>query len=144
MMPQLEKPPQAGTVEWYAYYSARIDELAMAMGLTFIEERNNAKDLWEEVVGKHRSPLPLAVDCLYICAKLSGNRVSIKAMKRFTKDLWGKTITILPLDKRRNERRWVWAYKDFIMDFYPDPDAWEDFTEAWQDKVVDVSYFEEE
>lgn len=137
------KPPKAGSKEWYAYYSARIDELAFSMDLQFIEA-SNAKDLWEEAVGKHRSPLPLAVDCLYICAKLSGNRVSIKAMKRLTKELWGKTITILPLDKRRDERRWVWSFQSFIMEMYPDQIAWDDFTEAWIDKVVDESYFKED
>ena len=27
---------------------------------------------------------------------------------------------------------------------YPDEAAWEDFTEAWQDKIVDPEYFNEE
>jgi len=142
-MMALPKPPQAGSDEWYEYYFTRVDELGDEMNIDPVD-KNNATELWEEVVGKHRSPLPLAVDCLYICAKLSGRRVSIKNMKRLTKDLWGKTITILPLDKRRNKRRWVWDFKDLIMEFYPDPDAWEDFTEAWQDKVVDEAYFNEE
>ena len=70
--------------------------------------------------------------------------MSIKAMKRLTKELWGKTITILPLDKRRDERRWVWSFQSFIMEMYPDQIAWDDFTEAWIDKVVDESYFKED
>ena len=65
-------------------------------------------------------------------------------MKRLTKSLWGKSIEVLPLDRRRNDRRWVWDYKPFILELYPDEAAWDDFTEAWKDKVVDVAYFEED
>jgi hypothetical protein len=140
MMPDI---PKAGTQPWYEYYAQKIDELGDEMDLPN-NEIENAKELWEESIGTSRAPLPLAVDCLYICAKLSGNRVSIKATKRITKALWGKAIEVLPLDRRRNERRWVWKYKPFILSLYPDEAAWEDFTEAWQDKVVDVTYFEEE
>ena len=135
--------PRAGTEGWYHYYAQKIDELGDEMDLPN-NEIENAKELWEESIGTSRAPLPLAVDCLYICAKLSGNRVSIKATKRITKRLWGKAVEVLPLDRRRNTRRWVWDYKAFILSLYPDEDAWEDFTEAWQDKVVDVTYFEEE
>ena len=135
--------PRAGSEEWYAYYAERMEALGHCMALPE-EDVSNAIDLWEEAIGTSRAPLPLAVDCLYICAKLSGNRVSIKAMKRLTKSLWGKAIEVLPLDRRRNERRWVWDYKSFILELYPDEAAWDDFTEAWIDKIVDESYFEEE
>ena len=134
--------PKAGTDEWFAYYAARIDVLGVLMALPH-HDVGNAKEIWEEAVGTSRAPLPLAVDGLYICAKLSGNRVSIKAMKRLTKALWGKSIEVLPLDRRRNDRRWVWDYKAFILELYPDEAAWDDFTEAWHNKVVDVAYFEE-
>ena len=134
--------PKAGTKEWYEYYANKMTELGRTMNL-MMNEIHNAIDLWEEAIGKSRSPLPLAVDCLYICAKLSGNRVSLKATKRMTKELWGKTITILPLDRRRSDKRWVWAFQPFIMEMYPDVIAWDDFTEAWRGKVVDETYFEE-
>ena len=111
--------------------------------ITSIQENTFA--LWEQVVGKvGRAPRPLLVDCLYICAKLSGNRVGIKAIKRATKKLWGKAVEVLPLDRRRVLRRWIWAYKIEIMRLYPDQDAWDDFVSAWRDKTVDPAYFEEE
>ena len=135
--------PRAGTIAWYEYYAGKIVDLGDHMELPE-EVVNDAIELWEEAIGTSRSPLPLVVDCLYICAKLSGNRISIKAMKRHTKELWDKKIEVLPLDRRRNERRWVWKFKDFIMSLYPDDAAWEDFTEAWQDKIVDPEYFNEE
>ena len=105
--------PKAGTIAWYEYYAGKVIELGDHMELPE-EVVNDAIELWEEAIGTSRSPLPLVVDCLYICAKLSGNRISIKAMKRHTKELWDKRIEVLPLDGRRNERRWVWKFKDFI------------------------------
>mgnify|MGYP003982123065 CR=1 FL=1 len=134
--------PKAGTDEWFAYYEDRIFGLGLCMEQDR-QELDNANTLWREAIGTSRAPLPLVVDCLYICAKLSGNRVSIKGMKRLTKSLWGKTIEVLPLDRRRNEKRWVWDYKAFILELYPDEAAWDDFTEAWINKVVDESYFKE-
>jgi len=110
--------------------------------ITAIQE--NAFALWEQVVGKvGRAPRPLLVDCLYICAKLSGNRVGIKTVKRATKELWGKSVEVLPLDRRREMRRWIWGWKIEIMRLYPDQAAWDDFVSAWRDKTVDPAYFEE-
>lgn len=111
---------------------------------TWVGICDTAHDLWLKAVGRiGRAPQPLLVDCLYICAKLSGNRVGIKAIKRATKDLWGKSIEVLPLDRRRDNRRWVWAYRYEILQHYPDEAAWEDFVSAWRDKIVDPAYFDE-
>lgn len=105
----------------------------------------NAFKLWKSAVGSAgRAPLPLLVDCFYVCAKLSGNRVGIKAIKRATKELWGRKIEVLPLDKRRENRRWIWAWKREVLELYPDEPAWDDLVSAWKDKVVDEAYFQEE
>ena len=111
---------------------------------TWLVVCDTAHSIWLKAVGRvGRAPKPLLVDCLYICAKLSGNRVGIKAIKRATKDLWGKGIEVLPLDRRRDNRRWVWAYRYEILQEYPDEAAWEDFVSAWKDKIVDPAYFDE-
>jgi len=136
------KAPKAATPAWYAFYADRIEELGAALDLPPVV-REQAQSLWVKVVGVPRSPLPLVVDCIYICALLSGNRASIKKIKRTTKRLWERTIEILPLDKRRQDRRWVWPLKAEILSMYPDEDAWDDFVGAWENKIVDVSYFDE-
>ena len=53
------KPPKAGSKEWYAYYSARIDELAFSMDLQFIEASNAkiyGKKRWESIAHLYHWP----------------------------------------------------------------------------------------
>ena len=137
--------PKALSPEWFLYYESRIAALGNEMALPDDVIRK-AQMLWSATMGRvSRSPLPLAVDCLYICAKLSGNRVSIKATKRATKKLWKRTIEVLP-PNRRGGLRWVWDYKVLITapGFYPDEEAWYDLVGAWRGRVVDPTYFDEE
>jgi len=122
---------------WHPAYFVSDDPTQEVMANTLV--------LWRTVVGKvSRAPKPLMVDCLYICAKLSGNRVGIKAVKRATKFLYGKSVEVLPLDRRRDLRRWVWTYKAEILALYPDKRAWDDFVSAWRDNTVEPAYFDEE
>ena len=137
------KPPKAGSEEWYSYYKEKTHTLGNALNLPEIVSEQ-AAILWRSALAAPRSPTTLLVDCLYICAKLSGNRISIKEMKRTTKELWGKSVGVLHLDRRSQKWRWIWDYQDLIKSLYPDEAAWDDFVSAWKGNVVDSAYFKEE
>ena len=135
--------PKAGSQAWYEHYKEKTLGLGDALELPRVVSEQ-AAILWRCALAAPRSPTALLVDCLYICAKLSGNRISIKGMKRMTKEMWGKSVGVLHLDRRSRDRRWIWDYQDLIKEIYPDEAAWDDFVGAWQGNVVDSTYFDEE
>lgn len=122
---------QTGSKEWYNFHANEIRRLCLFLELPPYVV-SHAKTLWLGTITAGRAPMPLIVDCVYICAKLSGNRVSVPRLKEATKELWGRPIKALTLDKRTQERRWVWDYKDLILSLYPDEVAWDDFVSAWR------------
>jgi len=141
---------RAGTPEWREFYFLLCDELLDDLNLSEAIG-DYAKDLWSATVLKvPRAPLPLVVDCVYITAKMTGNRRSIRVIKKATVRLWGRKIDILPLDKRREEkRRWVWDKEQTIRSVLAlDDELWDDFVSEWapngEEKIVADSYWEEE
>lgn len=141
---------RAGTDEWREFYFLLCDELLDYLDLSEAIG-DYAKDLWAGTALKvPRAPLPLVVDCVYIAAKLTGHRRSIRVIKKATKDLWGRKIDVLPLDRRRGQRRrWVWGMEQTIRTTLAlDDELWNDFVSDWapdgEEKVVADSYWEEE
>jgi hypothetical protein len=137
------------SAEWFDFYRGLGAELMNALDLNEEVFHSLVFALWEETTTRvGRAPLPLMADCIYIIAKLTGNRKSIRVMKNATEEVWGKRTDILPLDRRRQTRRWVWAKKDFICSLLVlDDESWRDFVAEWTDgeteKVVADSYWEE-
>ena len=129
---------RAYTQEWFDHYGQEIENLLYHMAdlgswritdpLVITEVHAKAYALWGlsvRRVGRH--PRNLMLDCIYICAKLSGNRASYSAIKRSAKMLWNKNMDILTLDRRRDTRRWFWDYEAEIQSMFPDEYAWNDF-----------------
>ena len=135
-MTELVFDGQTGSREWYDFHADEIKRLCLFLELPPYVV-SHAKTLWLGANGASRAPIPLIADCVYICAKLSGNRVSVPSMKEATKELWGRPIKVLILDKRTQERRWVWDYKNLILSLYPDEVAWDDFVSDWGEPTND-------
>lgn len=137
------------TAEWYEFYHALGEELMIQLGLEEPAFHHLVNMLWDETVTRvGRAPLPLMGDCVYIVAKLTGQRKSIRSMKNAMQEVWGKRTDILPLDRRRQTRRWVWGREQLIRELLAvDDEAWSDFVAEWTDgsaeKVVPDTYWED-
>ena len=137
------------TDEWYEFYHALGEELMNGLGLEEPALHGLVYSLWDATVTRvGRAPLPLVADCVYIVAKLTGQRKSIRTMKNAMQEVWGKRVDILPLDRRRQTRRWVWGQEKLIRELLAvDDEMWRDFVAEWTDgsaeKVVPDTYWED-
>lgn len=137
------------TAEWYEFYHALGEELMNQLGLEESAFHHLVNMLWDETVTRvGRAPLPLMADCVYVVAKLTGQRKSIRTMKNAMQEVWGKRVDVLPLDRRRQTRRWVWSREELIRELLAvDDEMWNDFVAEWTDgsaeKVVPDTYWED-
>lgn len=138
------------TQEWYEFYHSLGVELMNELNLEEVSFHELTHSLWDNTVTRvGRAPLPLVADCVYIVAKLTGQRKSIRTMKNAMQEVWGKRVDILPLDRRRQTRRWVWSQEKLIRDLLAiDDEMWKDFVAEWTsgntEKVVPDTYWEDE
>ena len=132
-----------GSAEWYDHFCEQIGILGNVLSLPPYVI-GFSKSLWLDCVNVGRSPLGLVVDCVYICARLSGHGVTIPTIKKTAKRLWSRSIQVLPLDARYQSRRWVWDKKPTILEMFPDELAWDDFVTGWKGNIVDKADYEEE
>ena len=103
--------------EWYEFYHALGEELMNQLGLEEPALHDLVYSLWDATVTRvGRAPLPLMADCVYVVAKLTGQRKSIRTMKNAMQEVWGKRVDVLPLDRRRQTRRWVWGREQLIRE----------------------------
>lgn len=137
------------TEEWHFFYHGLGEELMNELDLAPTVQMY-AFALWDATATRvGRAPLPLMADCAYIVAKLTGQRKSIRAMKNAMAKVWGKRVDVLPLDRRRQTRRWVWSKEQLIRDLLMvDDESWNDFVAEWTDgpieKIVPDTYWEAE
>lgn len=137
------------TDEWYEFYHALGEELMDGLGLEEPALHALVYSLWGATVTRvGRAPLPLMADCVYVVAKLTGQRKSIRTMKNTMQEVWGKRVDVLPLDRRRQTRRWVWGREQLIRELLAvDDEMWRDFVAEWTDgsaeKVVPDTYWED-
>ena len=135
--------------EWYEFYHALGEELMNQLGLEEPALHDLVYSLWDATVTRvGRAPLPLMADCVYVVAKLTGQRKSIRTMKNAMQEVWGKRVDVLPLDRRRQTRRWVWGREQLIRELLAvDDEMWRDFVGEWTDglaeKVVPDTYWED-
>tara|TARA_R100000329_G_scaffold67401_2_gene59163 strand:- start:866 stop:1318 length:453 start_codon:yes stop_codon:yes gene_type:complete len=118
--------------EWFNFYSSLCDELLSELDLP-ADLHGYVFDIWTECVLRvGRAPLPLIVDCVYVVAKLTGRRKSIRVIKKATDEVWGKRIDVLPLDRRKQKKRWVWEKKDLIQSSLDiDDETWNELVSEW-------------
>jgi hypothetical protein len=140
---------RAGAEGWFLFHRLLAFEMIEHLGLDLRTVKFVDLLFRDTALRVSRAPLPLLADCIYLVAKLTGQRRSIRVMKRATNALWGRSIHILYVDRRKpNAKRWVWTRKEFICDMLSlSPEDWEELVAEWVDehqneKIVTDRYWE--
>ena len=121
--------------EWeddhYTYILMLVEQLDLPIEMVDITYA-----IWMDTYRKApRTPKSLVADCVYIVAKMTGNRRSIPLVADASRIVLGSRIRVLPNDKRNRDRgRWInteWG-KKAILTHIPDEEAFDDMTAEYK------------